>query len=83
MLAGIFLWQALLFTYGVAACMSSGGLKACPSLGDRYENTVNVMVATTLALLGTTTVLNNQKNSKDEETVKPQTPGRKPPEPKA
>lgn len=53
----IFLWQASLFTFGVIGCFNQGGLKACPGLGDRYENTVNVMVATTLALLGTTAVI--------------------------
>jgi hypothetical protein len=35
----------------VYGCFKLGGLKACPELGKRYENTVNVMVATTLALL--------------------------------
>ena len=52
MLAGIFTWQAAIFTYGVIGCFRLGGKAACPELGDRYENTVNVMVATTLALLG-------------------------------
>jgi hypothetical protein len=52
MLAGIFTWQAAIFTYGVVGCFQKGGKEACPDLGDRYENTVNVMVATTLALLG-------------------------------
>ena len=52
MLAGIFIWQAAIFTYGVVGCFQKGGKEACPDLGDRYENTVNVMVATTLALLG-------------------------------
>ena len=51
MLAGIFIWQAALFSWGVYGCFKLGGLKACPELGKRYENTVNVMVATTLALL--------------------------------
>ena len=51
MLAGIFIWQAALFSWGVYGCYKLGGLKACPELGKRYENTVNVMVATTLALL--------------------------------
>lgn len=51
MLGGIFIWQAALFSVGVFACFKQGGLKACPELGQRYENTVNVMVATTLALL--------------------------------
>ena len=52
MLAGIFIWQAAVFTFGVISCFQNGGQSACPDLGDRYENTVNVMVATTLALLG-------------------------------
>ena len=51
LLAGIFIWQAILFTGGVVGCFRSGGLQACPELGNRYENTVNVMIATTLALL--------------------------------
>ena len=52
MLAGIFTWQAALFTFGAVKCFSAGGKEACPNLGDRYENTVGIMVATTLALLG-------------------------------
>jgi hypothetical protein len=52
MLAGIFIWQAAIFSYGVIGCFENGGKEACPDLGNRYENTVNVMVATTLALLG-------------------------------
>ena len=51
LLVGIFLWQAAIFTAGVVGCFSLGGLQACPELGQRYETTVNVMVATTLALL--------------------------------
>ena len=52
MLAGIFAWQAALFTFGAVRCFGAGGKEACPNLGDRYENTVGIMVATTLALLG-------------------------------
>ena len=52
MLAGIFTWQAALFTFGTISCFRAGGKEACPNLGDRYENTVGIMVATTLALLG-------------------------------
>ena len=51
MLAGIFVFEGLLFTAGFVACWRGGGLEACPALGDRYEATFNVMVATTLALL--------------------------------
>ena len=62
MLAGIFIWQAAVFTFGVVGCFQKGGKEACPDLGDRYENTVNVMVATTLALLGAGAVASvNQK----------------------
>ena len=52
MLAGIFTWQAALFTFGTISCFRAGGKEACPNLGDRYENTVGIMIATTLALLG-------------------------------
>ena len=52
MLAGIFVWQATIFTFGAVQCFTTGGKDACPNLGDRYENTVGIMVATTLALLG-------------------------------
>ena len=45
MLGGIFIWQAAIFSVGVFGCFKQGGLKACPELGQRYENTVNVMVA--------------------------------------
>ena len=51
MLALIFVWQAGIFSLGVYGCFKLGGLNACPELGKRYENTVNLMVATTLALL--------------------------------
>ena len=52
MLAGIFIWQAALFSWGAKECFKAGGLSACPELGRRYENTTNLMVATVLALLG-------------------------------
>ena len=66
LLAGIFIWQAAIFSYGVVGCFQKGGMKACPDLGDRYENTVNVMVATTLALLGAGAVASvNQRKSSD------------------
>jgi len=51
MLAGIFTFQASLFGIGFYFCATNGGLKSCPDIGDRYEQTFNVMVATTLALL--------------------------------
>jgi hypothetical protein len=51
MLAGIFTFQACLFGAGFYYCAKAGGLSACPKIGERYENTFNVMVATTLALI--------------------------------
>jgi hypothetical protein len=63
MLAGIFTWQAALFTFGAVRCFGAGGREACPNLGDRYENTVGIMVATTLALLGAGAVASQRKPS--------------------
>lgn len=51
MLAGIFTFQAGMLSYGVYYCAQNGGIQACPELGKRYEQTFNVMIATTLALL--------------------------------
>ena len=51
MLAGIFTYQAAVFGFGTYYCARSGGLQSCPELGKRYEQTFNVMIATTLALL--------------------------------
>lgn len=51
MLAGIFTFQAAVFGSGLYFCARNGGLKTCPDIGDRYEQTFNVMIATTLALL--------------------------------
>jgi hypothetical protein len=65
MLAGIFTWQAALFTFGVVKCFGAGGREACPNLGDRYENTVGIMVATTLALLGASAVSSVATSKKD------------------
>ena len=51
MLAGIFIFQAAVFGVGVYFCANRGGLHSCPKIGERYEQTFNVMIATTLALL--------------------------------
>ncbi len=74
LLAGIFIWQAVIFTYGLTACLSLGGIKECPDIGERYENTVNVMVATTLALLGTSTIIGSQKKANEDGPAKPTAP---------
>ncbi len=60
MLAGIFTFQAGIFGVGLFYCANNGGLKSCPKLGDRYEQTFNVMIATTLALL-TGSALSNKE----------------------
>ena len=51
MLAGIFTFQAGMLGFGVYYCAQSGGIQSCPEIGKRYEQTFNVMIATTLALL--------------------------------
>ena len=51
MLAAIFSFQAGLFAVAFYFCATNGGLKSCPDIGDRYEQTFNVAIATTLALL--------------------------------
>ena len=51
LLTGVFVIQALTFGVGFIFCARNGGLKSCPELGDRYEGTFAVMIATTLALL--------------------------------
>jgi len=51
MLAGIFTFQAGALSIGIYYCINNGGIQSCPDLGNRYEQTFNVMIATTLALL--------------------------------
>ena len=51
MLAGIFTFQAGVVGVGLYYCANNGGIQSCPKLGERYEQTFNVMIATTLALL--------------------------------
>ena len=69
MLAGIFIWQAAIFTGGVIGCFRAGAKGACPDLGDRYENTVGIMVATTLALLGASAVSSVTQQSSSGDRV--------------
>ena len=51
MLAGIFTFQAGMLGFGVHWCANNGGIKTCPKISQTYEQTFNVMIATTLALL--------------------------------
>ena len=51
LLSGIFIFQAGVFGVGLFYCSKNGGLESCPDLGERYEQTFAVMIATTLALL--------------------------------
>ena len=73
MLAVIFIWQAVIFSAGVFSCFKLGGLRECPDLGKRYETTVNVMVATTLALL-TGGAVASQVSKKPDEKKSDKTP---------
>ena len=56
MLAGIFIVQASVLGYGVFYCARNGGLKTCPDITKTYEQTFNVAIATTLALLTGTAI---------------------------
>ena len=51
LLSAIFAFQIGVFGAGFFFCARNGGLKACPQIGDRYDQTFSVMIATTLALL--------------------------------
>ena len=58
MLAGIFTYQAGVLGFGVHWCANNGGVKTCPDITSTYEQTFNVMIATTLALLTGTAISN-------------------------
>ncbi len=51
LLTGIFLFQACTFGVGLFYCSKANGFESCPEIGKRYEQTFNVMIATTLALI--------------------------------
>ena len=55
MLAGIFTYQASVFSFGLYQCSrvspSVAIKEVCPDIGKRYDQTFSLMVATTLALL--------------------------------
>ena len=61
-LGGIFASQIGLFTGATIWCLNATGGQACPDLGDRYEKTFNVMIATTLALLTGASLSSTTKN---------------------
>ena len=54
LLGSIFLVQATVFIIALSWCMMNGGPKTCPNLKESYNDTFNVMIATTLALLTAT-----------------------------
>lgn len=54
LLGSIFLVQVTVFIIALSWCMMNGGPKTCPNLKESYNDTFNVMIATTLALLTTT-----------------------------
>ena len=43
MLAGIFTFQAGVFSIGVYYCSQNGGLQFCPELGKRYDHTFSLL----------------------------------------
>ena len=56
-LTGVFVCQAAVLVYGVGRCFHAPNpTEACPELGERFEQTFNGMIATTLALLTGATV---------------------------
>jgi len=61
MLSSIFAFQAGVFGVALYFCANNGGLKSCPQIGERYEQTFNVMIATTLALLTGSALKNDAK----------------------
>ena len=67
LLGVIFAFQAAIFGTGLFFCAQMGGLKSCPKIGERYDQTFNVMIATTLALLTGSAVASVAKK-KDEPT---------------
>ena len=54
LLGSIFFVQASVFIIALSWCMMNGGPKSCPNLKESYNETFNVMIATTLALLTAT-----------------------------
>lgn len=72
LLGGIFAFQAAVFGTGLFFCARNGGLSTCPKIGERYEQTFNVMIATTLALLTGSAVAGvSQKRGPSSEPVLP------------
>lgn len=63
----IFAFQAAIFGTGLFFCARNGGLKSCPKIGDRYDQTFSVMIATTLALLTGSAVASAASKKKEDE----------------
>ena len=74
MLAGIFIWEALLLGYSFWACahpmtkLASSVLlsERCPRLGQRAENIFEIAIATTLSLLAGGNQLKLRSSSSDD-----------------
>ena len=65
LLGAIFAFQGALFGTGLFLCARGDAAKQCPKIGDRYEQTFNVMIATTLALLTGSAVAGASKKKVD------------------
>ena len=65
LLGAIFAFQGAVFGTGLFFCAQGDAAKQCPKIGERYEQTFSVMIATTLALLTGSAVAGATKK-KDE-----------------
>lgn len=65
LLGAIFAFQGAVFGTGLFLCAQGDVTKNCPKIGDRYEQTFSVMIATTLALLTGSAVAGVAKKKED------------------
>lgn len=74
LLSSIFAYQASIFAFGVWSCTrvtpKTAIKQVCPELGQRFDQTFSVMIATTLALLTSSAAVNlTQRKQSSEDTV--------------
>ena len=71
-LTGVFLVQSAVLVYGVGKCFENPKpLDTCPEIGERFEQTFNGMIATTLALLTGATVATATRRTSTPKPPKP------------
>ena len=74
LLSSIFAYQASIFAFGVWSCTrvtpKTAIKQVCPELGQRFDQTFSVMIATTLALLTSSAAVNlTQRKQSSEDAV--------------